>query len=116
MNGTRLLLDTNILITDIVGNHPEVHPIIEDNDIYISIITKIELLGYHGISEKEEKIIREFLDMIHIIPLHETISDIAIELRRKYKMKTPDSIIAASAISLNIPLLTEDKDFQNVTG
>ena len=51
MSGTKLLLDTNIIIKDIIGTHPEIFPIIENNEVAISIISKIEILGYHGITK-----------------------------------------------------------------
>lgn len=37
-----------------------------------------------------------------------------IEIRNKYKLKIPDAIIAASAIVYNLPLITSDKEFEQV--
>ncbi len=37
-----------------------------------------------------------------------------IQIRRLYKQKIPDAIIAASAIVVNVPLVMADIDFQKV--
>jgi len=42
------------------------------------------------------------------------ISELTIKLRRRYSLKLPDAIIAATALSLEIPLLTADKDFAKI--
>jgi len=45
----------------------------------------------------------------------EKVKDIAIVIRKKYKLKLPDSIIAATAIAYNIPLITADKQFEIIS-
>jgi predicted nucleic acid-binding protein len=39
-----------------------------------------------------------------------------ITIRRKYRLKTPDAIIAASAVKINVPLVSADKEFRRVHG
>lgn len=114
MTGTRLLFDTNVIINDFAGKIPETFSLIEENEISISIITKIELLGFRGITEEEEKSIYRYLSIVEVIPLNEAISNLAIKLKKDYKIKTPDAIIAATAMYLNIPLITEDQGFNKI--
>ena len=38
-----------------------------------------------------------------------------IDLRGKYNLKIPDAIIAASALYLNLPLISADKVFEKVS-
>ena len=37
-----------------------------------------------------------------------------IKLRRKYKIKLPDSIIAATSEYFNLPIITADKGFNKI--
>ncbi len=46
--------------------------------------------------------------------LKQEVKELTVELRRKYKIKLPDSIIAASAFFQKIPLLTSDKGFKRI--
>jgi len=41
--------------------------------------------------------------------------NIAIPVRKKHKLKLPDSIIAATAIAYGIPMITADRQFQVIT-
>ncbi len=38
-----------------------------------------------------------------------------IEVKRKYHLKLPDAIIAASAIAFDMPLITSDKQFKTIS-
>lgn len=82
----------------------------------MSSITAIELLGFPKITHKEEQVIRSFLAGCEMIELTPAIREQAIQLKRSTKIKTPDAIIAASALVLDLPLATEDKDFNQVPG
>lgn len=110
MNGIKVLVDTNVFINLGSGNG-KVDEKLADNTLYYSVITEIELLGYHGITKYEKFFFTEVLSECIVLEISYSIRITAIELRRKYKLKTPDAIIAASAIELKIPLLTTDKDF-----
>lgn len=46
--------------------------------------------------------------------IDESIKEQAILFRKKYLLKIPDSIIAATAFSLDIPLVTSDKQFKQI--
>jgi predicted nucleic acid-binding protein len=46
----------------------------------------------------------------------DTIKNIAISIRQKYAVKTPDAIIAATAKSFDLPLVTADRDFKKIDG
>lgn len=45
-----------------------------------------------------------------------TIVAQCIAIRRSHKVKTPDAIIAATAIVHNFTLITSDTDFKNIHG
>ena len=65
-----------------------------------------------------EKInILEFLAQCRSIGLDQNIADLAADLRRMYRIKTADSIIAATAIFTGTMLVTRNiKDFKNIEG
>ena len=55
------------------------------------------------------------LRQIHQHPLDEDIVNSSIQLRQTFPIKVPDAIIAATALYLEMPLMTRNlKDFQKV--
>lgn len=58
--------------------------------------------------------IKGLLNSCTIVDLKQGIKDLTIELRKKYNLKLPDAIIAASAYFNKLPLFTADKDFQKL--
>lgn len=80
----------------------------------MSFMTELELLGFKGMSEKEEQQIRSFLNDNLIISMNNSIKEKYIELRKKYQLKLADAVIAATSIACNIPLITADKQFKTV--
>ena len=113
MNGSNILLDSNIVLYFLGGEEP-LMPLLEEKRLYISFITQLETLGYKSITEKESRMIKSFLNECIIIDINPLIKDITIKLRREYSLKLPDCIIQATALYLNIPLITADTDFKKV--
>jgi predicted nucleic acid-binding protein len=113
MNGSKIFVDTNILIYFLQGDK-DVVEMISDKEIVISFITELELLSLPKISDKAKKHIKELLKKILIIDINSDIKDLAIEFRQKSKLKLPDSIIAATAYFYKLPLLTADKQFKSI--
>ena len=114
MSGDNLVLDTNTILYLLNGDET-LAEFLFDKNLFISIITEMELLSYKNITVKEQKQIQLFLSELRIINISETIKETAITVRKKYGFKLPDSIIAATAISLGHPLLTADKQLQSLT-
>lgn len=113
MNGNKLFLDSNILLYFLYGDQ-DVMEIISDKDVVISFITELELLSFPKLTQIQENNIKELLKNCQLINLNEEIKSLTIELKRKYKLKLPDAIIAATAYYLNLPLITADKQFKQV--
>ena len=112
MNGRNILADTNIGMYILNGN--EVVSTYTEDHFYVSDITEIELLGKKDIGAFEYQLRNDFLDNCVIVDLNELIKKITIKLKQKYIIKTPDAVIAASAIYLNLPLVTADKGFKKI--
>ena len=113
MDGNRWLLDTNIVLYVLKGDKALVE-MLHDQDLYISFITRIELLSYPKIDADGIDLIESFLAQVPVIESNPVINTDAIGLRRKSGLEVPDAIIAASARFLNARLMTADKDFKKV--
>lgn len=117
----KFLIDTNIIIYYLDNKIPESQDervsIIFENSFILSTISKIEVLGWHRITEKEKRKIEHFLSNANVIYIDRAIEQKAIELKQKNKMATPDSIIGATAILNNLTLVTRNKDdFNKIRG
>ncbi|HBK33190.1 MAG TPA: VapC toxin family PIN domain ribonuclease, partial [Porphyromonadaceae bacterium] len=73
-----------------------------------------ELLSYKGFTNEEEIHVRNFLSECRSIGIDNDIKTEVIYLRRKFGNKLPDSIIAATSICMDIPLITADHDFKKI--
>lgn len=113
MSGNNIVLDTNIILYLLEGDDILVQ-YLRDKTFYLSLINEIELVGFKGFTEDEEIAIGFFLDECLIVEINQGIKDITIKLRRKYALKLPDAIVAATAIFLGVPLISADKHFDRV--
>lgn len=81
-----------------------------------SVISKIEVLGFNA-SDEHYRILTDFMNDTNLFDLTDEIVDVCISLRRKYKTKLPDAIIAATAIVYDFTLITRNvTDFKNIHG
>ncbi len=112
MSSFSFVADTNFLI--------DVHQGLEktesflDGTAIVSVISEIELLGWHLLSIEEKLSLESLLNDCVIIELNAEIKKIAISIRQNFKIKTPDAIIAATSKFLQIPLVTSDKGFKSI--
>ncbi|HCN37623.1 MAG TPA: VapC toxin family PIN domain ribonuclease [Bacteroidetes bacterium] len=113
MNGINVLTDTNIIIYLTNGNN-DVANLLSDKKIYISEITELECLSYKELKNEDLKILNNLFEEIVILKLNDEIKKFTILLKRKYSLKLPDAIIAATSIVFNYPLLTADKKFRQI--
>ena len=117
MSGTKWLLDTNFVIGLLKGNEA-VQSVLLDypislQDCSYSFITRIELLGFPAITDAETKSIEKLLSAMNYVPMSQAIEDATIQIRREHGLKTPDAIIAATAIVNDLELLTLDQQLAN---
>jgi len=114
----RYLIDNNVISNYFSGSFPEKAMIFLSKVIgetpNLSVITKIEALSWRNANIAKENIVRIFIDFSNVIALSDIIVDECISIRRNLKMKTPDAIIAATAIVNDFTLLTSDTDFNRI--
>jgi hypothetical protein len=106
------LLDTNSLIYYFQGA-PQMDPVfrqIEQGTArpVVSIITVIELLGYPRLTRQDETRIQTLLSGFTVVAVDERIASQAVVLKRRRGVKTPDAIIAATALLENACPVTRD--------
>lgn len=114
VSGDKIFLDTNAFIYFFEGRSKITELVVQTPALYFSAISEIELLSASHLSEGETEQIKEFLSLCQRIELTPEIIEQTIILRRQHHFKIPDAIIAASALSLNIPLVSADTDFLKV--
>ncbi len=105
-----IILDSNIIIY-LSKNKLLIDDIFqEENEQYvISIITYMEILGYDFENTQEENIIKAIIAQLNTIFINKKMADKVIDLKKRYKIKLPDAIICATAITNNATLITNDK-------
>jgi predicted nucleic acid-binding protein len=112
MNGINYLVDTNFLIY-LSEEDKIVIPFLDDN-ISISYITELELLGVFSISKEQLKNAQNLINDCIVFEMNSQIKQKVISLKQSYKIKLPDAIIAATAIVYNLPFITSDADFKKI--
>lgn len=80
----------------------------------ISVITELELYGKQNITLSEVSIIDVLVESCFAVDLLPPVKQIVKKLKQGYKIKLPDAIVAATAIYLDIPLITFDSDFSKI--
>jgi len=109
------LIDTNVVIYYFNGlTDDETLHVRLAGSFKISIITKIEFLGWGKFGEDRELYsqAQEFMRHATIIDLDEAVAEQAISLRQQFKSKTPDAIIAATALLNDLAVVTNNtQDF-----
>lgn len=106
------IADTNFLIYLHEGNKI-IEPFLEYN-FGVSFISEIELLGFQGISKSEETKLKLLLNDCFQIEWNAKLKEQTIQLKRKYHIKLPDAIIAATGLVYDMPLVTADKGFSKI--
>jgi predicted nucleic acid-binding protein len=114
MNGERIVVDTSALV-DYAKGVASVAPHIEGYEVHISIITEIEFLAWPGLDETRVAEARAFLHEYSSNDIGDFVRDYSAWIKRTYKLKLPDAVIAATAKHLNAPLITRDQGFRKVT-
>jgi toxin FitB len=110
------LIDSNVLI-NAADKMPILKVHLNKKDLYISEISKLEVLGYPDLKQKERLYFESLFLMLDILPIDSDVIEEAINLKRKRKIGACDAIIAATALLYNLELATFNvKDFEKIEG
>ena len=109
----KYLLDSNVLIYHLNGLEAATS-FLESNGgkSSLSFITVIEVMSFNY-SKHEREVVKTFLNGFKRFNVDNAVIDITSALRHSTKIKLPDCIIAATAISNDLTLVTRNtSDFQ----
>ncbi|PSL07346.1 type II toxin-antitoxin system VapC family toxin [Cecembia rubra] len=114
----KFLIDTSAVIKFLNESFPieslQFLDRILDRECIISCITQIELLVWES-NAKEVSILNDFVSAAEVLGIDHSVINTTIEIRRKLKIKIPDALIAATAITNDLTLIADnDKDFRKV--
>ena len=116
--GKGYLIDTNVVIDYLENKLPE-HSLtlIDGLNVQMSIISRMEILAWPSANEDQITILTEFINASSILSLSEDIILKTIDIRKNYRIKLPDAIIAATAMINGFSLFTRNMtDFKKVNG
>ena len=120
--GIKHLWDTNTAIYYLQQQFPPaaekfIDSLLKDEQPAISAITEIELLCWKTATQKDVELLQSFINDAFVIELEQPIKLKTSELRKAYKIKLPDAIIAATALVYGLTLISRnDGDFKNIPG
>ena len=117
--GASYLLDSNVIIYLINGTlNPKNSEVILEaakQPAHVSVVSKIEILGWKPPTQKEADECQSFMDDAVVLDLSNEVVERTIEIRKAIRIKLPDAIIAATALVHGFTLLTRNvSDFSNV--
>ena len=110
-----ILIDTDVLI-DAARESAEAISVLAQIEqrasLAISVITQMELVV--GCRNKAElRTVDRFLKWLQVVKLNERISDLAVDLLRRYRLShgllIADAIVAATALSLDRPFISKNQ-------
>jgi len=119
--GKRYLIDTNAIQDYLQESYPEKGLVKMDKilslEANISIISKIEILSYTPDDETFAVKLQSFVSACNLYYLDEDIIENTIRIRKQYRMKIGDAIIAATAQLYDFTVITNnERDFNRVVG
>lgn len=119
--GIKYLWDTNTAIYYLQQQFPPlaekfIDDLLKEESPVISAITEIELLCWKTANDKDLEILRDFINDSLVIELEQSIKLKTAEIRKGYRIKLPDAIIAATAMVYGLTLVTRNiEDFKNIS-
>lgn len=114
------LIDTNVVSDYFSASFPAAGMDLMDSAIdaipNISILTQIELLCWNT-DEATVENVKGFIADSVVLDISPDVITHCVALRKGKKIKTPDAIIAATALSYGYTIITaNEKDFANIKG
>lgn len=111
------LIDSNIIVYSYLPQYEYLRELFTKDSVYISEVSRLEVLGYHKLTNDEEIYFRDVFSFVPIIFPSQEVFDNAIAIRKTYNLKLGDSLIAATAIVNDLSIYTRNlSDFEKVTG
>lgn len=110
-------LDTNAVIYYAAGDKNAVSFLSEHKHeiFYLPSIVVLEFLAYPLIDSHAAALFRSFSQQTTIVNLDFYIAELSAEIRRAYRVKLADAVVAATALSTSSALVTRNiSDFKKI--
>ena len=117
MSGKGYLLDTNAIIQFLKGNSELVSILADADFIATSIIAEMEYYSFPRLIEEDVSLYQSLRSRIQVynVPSDDPIfTQLVVNARTNLGMKLPDAIIAATARTNNLSVLTADDHFKKL--
>ena len=118
MSGTRYLLDTNAVIAIVNGNKEIIQQLNAASFVAFSVISILAFLSFPRLTAKEKNVFEEIISEGSVIDLDYEDKDLMnsiINIRRTYRLKLPDAILVATALSYDCQMVSNDNELHKVT-
>ena len=114
----KYLLDSNVLINAV---RPEAlygsfRPWVKHPDAAVSAISRVEVLSFTQLTAADAVAFAAMFLLLPQLPITDAVLDQAIKVRQQFRLKTPDAIVAATALEHGLDLVTADQGFRRVAG
>jgi len=112
-----MLIDSNIIIYAAKSEYSELRQFIAQHSPSVSVISYVEVLGYHLLAAEDKVYFETFFKTSRLIPISQEVLNQAINLKQQRKILLGDSLIAGTALSHNLTLVTHNvSDFKWIDG
>lgn len=105
-----MLLDSNLIVYASQPKHGALRDFIAREAPYVSVISKVETLGYHDLAENEKRFLEAFFDAADVLPVTQSTTAVAIRLRQRRRVSLGDALIAGTALSHGLSLATHNTE------
>lgn len=111
------IFDSNLVIYAAQTDFAFLRVMLWESETCLSVVSKIETLGYHRLTANERQYFTDVFDAIPLFAITPEIIDKAVDLRQRRKMSLGDAIIAATALLNGFDLYTRNTaDFTHIPG
>ena len=108
-----MLLDSNLIIYATRPERGALRAFIAEHAPKVSVVSKVETLGYHRLSYRELRRLTAFFEAAEVLGVSNAVVDAAIQLRQQRKMTLGDALIAGTALTSDLRVATHNtQDFE----
>lgn len=105
-----MLIDSNIIIYAAQPSVGWLREFIAEHAPAVSAVSYVEVLGYHRLTEQERQHFEAFFAAAPVLPLSQDVLEQAVKLRQLRKMTLGDALVAGTALTHGLTLVTRNAD------
>jgi len=105
-----VLIDSNIIIYAARPEHQELRRFIAKHTPAVSVVSYVEVLGYHRLTEQDRRYFEDFFIAAPLVQISTDILERATHLRQQRAIGLGDALIGATALVHDLQLLTANTD------